>query len=196
MLRLNLRGTNGIPTRIHQLGVSEPGAHEFAFEMPQLDLPCLTRSSPKEKLMISACRTASVFMSLVLLATIGCGSNTSTGGAGGGPGTGGVGGSGPSKDAGVVSSGGVGTGGLGSGGVGSGGRGSGPVQLAHLRRLGRFFLARRRQYARNSCARRASLRRSARRRTLSGARWAIKTGRVHSHAPAPVGEKSPIRGRR
>jgi len=77
--------------------------------------------------MISACRTASVFMSLVLLATIGCGSNTSTGGAGGGPGTGGVGGSGPSKDAGVVSSGGVGTGGLGSGGVGSGGRGSGGV---------------------------------------------------------------------
>ena len=71
--------------------------------------------------MISARRTASVFMALVLLATIGCGSSSSGGGAGGGPGSGGVSGSGGSKDAGVVSTGGVGTGGVGAGGVGGSG---------------------------------------------------------------------------
>ena len=68
--------------------------------------------------MTSARRTVSIFMALILLATIGCGSSSSGGGEGGGPGSGGAGGSGTSKDAGIAGSGGVGAGGIGSGGVG------------------------------------------------------------------------------
>jgi len=74
--------------------------------------------------MISAHRTASVFLALLSFATIGCGSSSSGGGAGGGLGNGGVGGSGTSKDAAVVGSDGAGVG-VGSGGAGAGDVGTG-----------------------------------------------------------------------
>ncbi len=73
--------------------------------------------------MTSACRVASSFVALVLLATPGCGSSSS-GGTGGGPGSGGASGSGGSKDAGVVSTGGVGAG---AGGISADGTSAGEV---------------------------------------------------------------------